>query len=150
MNVKDWAPTFLQLAGVKHPAEEGAAVPPMQGTSALPFLSGRAKRVHPASETICLELFGRVAVRKGDTKLVYSNQPWGTGSWELYDTRRDPTETKDLSKARPKLLAQMLKAWEGCKKTNNIFWTPAIAGKNAYGNTSVHFPEYRIDVRSKE
>lgn len=150
VNVKDWAPTFLQLAQVRHPAEDGAAVPPLQGRSAVPFLTGESDQVHPADATHCLELFGRIAVRKGDFKLTYSNAPWGTGDWELYNTRSDPTETSDLSRSEPEHLATMKAAWEGCQRENNILWTPAIAGKNAYGNTSVHFPARQIDFRTKE
>lgn len=150
VNVKDWAPTFLQLAQARHPAEDGADVPALQGRSAVPFLTGAAEQVHAADAVQCLELFGRVAVRQGDYKLTYSNAPWGSGDWELYDMRRDPTETNDLSRAEPQQLATMKTAWEGCQRDNNILWTPAIAGKNAYGNTSVHFPERQIDFRTKE
>lgn len=150
VDVKDWAPTFLQIAGAKHPADEGAAVPPMQGSSALPFLNGQTNRVHAADETMCLELFGRVAVRQGDLKLTYSNRPWGTGAWELYNTRSDPAEANDLSQSHPRELAAMQGQWEGCQRTNNILWTPYIAGKNDYGNTSVHFPDHPVDVRTKD
>ncbi|WEK58563.1 MAG: arylsulfatase [Candidatus Brevundimonas phytovorans] len=150
VGVKDWAPTFLQLAQTRHPAEDGAAVPPLQGRSAVPFLMGQTDQVHPDDATQCLELFGRVAVRIGDFKLTYSNAPWGSGDWELYNTRRDPTEATDLSQAEPQQLATMKAAWEGCQRDNNILWTPEIAGKNAYGNTSVHFPDHQIDFRTKE
>ena len=150
VGVKDWAPTFLQLAQARHPAEDGADVPALQGRSAIPFLTGAADQVHAADDTQCLELFGRVAVRLGDFKLTYSNAPWGSGDWELYNTRRDPTEATDLSQTEPQQLATMKAAWEGCRRDNNILWTPAISGKNAYGNTSVHFPDHQIDFRTKE
>lgn len=150
VNVKDWAPTFLELTQARHPAQDGAAVPPLQGRSAVPFLAGETDQVHPADATHCLELFGRVAVRQGDYKLTYSNSPWGSGDWELYNTRTDPTETRDLSRSEPEQLATIKAAWEGCQRDNNILWTPSIAGKNAYGNTSVHFPERQIDFRTKD
>lgn len=150
VNVKDWAPTFLQLAQTRHPADDGAPVPALQGRSAVPFLTGQTNQVHPADATHCLELFGRIAVRMGDFKLTYSNAPWGAGDWELYNTRSDPTESQDLSQSEPTQLATMKAAWEGCRQSNNILWTPHIAGKNAYGNTSVHFPAQQIDFRTKE
>lgn len=150
VNVKDWAPTFLQLAQTRHPAEDGAPVPALQGRSAVPFLTGQTNQVHPADATHCLELFGRVAVRVGDFKLTYSNAPWGAGEWELYNTRSDPTESRDLSESESTQLAALKAAWEGCRQSNNILWTPHIAGKNAYGNTSVHFPDHQIDFRTRE
>ena len=150
VNVKDWAPTFLQWAQARHPAQDGADVPPLQGLSAVPFLTGQSDQVHPADATHCLELFGRVAVQQGDYKLTYSNSPWGSGDWELYDMASDPTESRDLSQAEPEQLAEMKAAWTTCQRDNNILWTPAIAGKNAYGNTSVHFPDRQIDFRTQE
>lgn len=147
VNVKDLAPTLLAIAGAKHPAEMGVAVPGMQGSSLVPFLEGRTAVVHSAQETDCLELFGRVAVRRGQWKLTYSNPPWGTGRWEIFDIENDPTELADLSSQHPKVLRTMLREWRTCQSKNHINWSPSLAAKYSYGNRSSYF-EGRFNQRN--
>ncbi len=146
INIKDIAPTLLAVAGAKHPAEMGAAVPRMQGSSLLPFLEGRTSVVHSAEETDCLEMFGRVAVRRGRWKLTYSNPPWGAGQWEIFDIQNDPTELEDLSSKRPKILKTMLREWQTCQTRNHIDWSPALAAKYSYVNRGSYF-EGRLSGR---
>lgn len=139
VNVKDIAPTLLAAAGAEHPSRTDRAIPAMQGASLLAFLHGETEIVHGAGETHCLELFGRVAVQRGQWKLTYSNPPWGTGRWEIFDIANDPTEQRDLALSQPELLAPMLEQWEGCRVRNHINWTPEIAAKYGYGNINRHF-----------
>ena len=49
------------------------------------------------------ELFGMRAVRKGDFKLLWLPEPYGTGDWQLYDLDKVPGELNDLSAHYPKL-----------------------------------------------
>lgn len=144
VNVKDIAPTLLAIAGAKHPAAIGIAVPRMQGSSMLPFLTGQRSIVHSAEETDCLEMFGRVAVRRGRWKLTYSNPPWGTGAWEIFDIEQDPSELEDLSSKQPKVFRNMLREWQACQTRNNINWFPTLAAKYKYGNRSSYFEDRSI------
>lgn len=140
VHVKDVAPTVLELAGIRHPETYGGhAVAPMEGTSLLPFLTGRATSAHTATEASCIELFGRVGVTRGEWKLAYSNRPWGTGSWELFNLANDPTEMHDLSASQPKQLAELLAAWERYQTQHAVIWSPSLADKGVYGNRSSHF-----------
>ena len=83
----------------------------MTGTSLLPFLAGDAKAPHAKDYLSGIELFGRVAIRKGDTKLVWSNKPWGSESWELDDVAKDSAEAIDLAQHRSRQLAEMVQLW---------------------------------------
>lgn len=118
MHVMDIMPTFLQLAGVEHPAPEfkGRTVEPMQGLSIIPALQGEAL----PERAIGWELFGRKGLRKGDLKLTWMTAPYGTGEWQLFNLANDPTESKDLSASQPEKLAELLKDWDAYAKRNNV------------------------------
>ncbi|KPF79738.1 arylsulfatase [alpha proteobacterium AAP81b] len=101
--VMDVTPTLLAAAGVAAPGEtwQGRAVEPIQGHSLVPLLTGAATSVHPADEPLGYELAGNAVLFKGDYKLVRNLKPYGDSVWRLYDIRRDPAETRDLSAAMP-------------------------------------------------
>lgn len=110
LNVMDVTPTLLDLAGIAPPKGQfaGRAVQPIWGTSWAPWLAGRARTVHPASESIGTELFGSRALRQGDWKIT---DP-GDGQWRLFNIALDPGETRDLSVEQPARKAELEKAWE--------------------------------------
>jgi arylsulfatase len=122
VTVKDVAPTLLELAGTRHPGSsfEGRAVATLEGRSLLPFLRGEAATVHGRDFTIGWELFGRRALRRGDWKIVWLFEPYGTGGWGLFDLTSDPLESKDLAGARPEKLAELLRAWEEYALRNGV------------------------------
>lgn len=121
--VMDLMPTFLDLAGVSHPAAgrdfsapgkrkgsyKGREVMPMRGVSWVPYLSSTrdnhtitdatstARNIHADDATHGWELFGRMGVRKGKYKAVFIPEPYGPERWQLYDLERDPGETDDLA-----------------------------------------------------
>jgi arylsulfatase len=110
LNVMDVAPTLLDLAAVAQPRGRfaGRTVQPILGTSWAPWLTGKTKTVHPASEAIGTELFGSRALRQGDWKITDA----GDGQWRLFDIAVDPGETRDLSAQQPARKAALEKAWE--------------------------------------
>lgn len=113
--VMDLLPTFLELAGTRHPGTsyKGREVVRPRGVSLLPVLYGRAAEVHPADEIIGFELFGHRSVRQGDWKLVWDQaRPAAERRWALYNLRDDRQEQKDLSAAEPARYAQMQQAWD--------------------------------------
>jgi arylsulfatase A-like enzyme len=89
----DFAPTFLDIAGV--------AVPPdMQGRSIVPLLKGEQpndwrtsmyyRYYHDPNEHNCPAHYG---VRTTTHKLIYF---WKADQWEMYDLTKDPDELHNL------------------------------------------------------
>lgn len=107
-HVTDILPTFLEVAGAKHPAEYGGhTIQPLEGTSLLPIFEG-GKR--PDRCPVFWEHEGNRAVRLDEWKLVArAGQPW-----ELYNTTQDRTELNNLAASHPekvKELTELYDAW---------------------------------------
>ncbi len=51
-------------------------------------------------------------MRQGDFKAVSVAQPYGTGSWHLYNVVEDPGETRDLANKHPKKLKKLQAEWD--------------------------------------
>ena len=89
----DFAPTFLEAAGVKVPAE-------LQGRSLLPVLRGKTpadwrssmyyRYYHDPGDH---NTRGHYGVRTSTHKLIYY---WKKDQWELFDLVRDPNELHNL------------------------------------------------------
>jgi arylsulfatase A-like enzyme len=88
----DFAPTLLNVAGMKSPAD-------MQGRSFLPLLEGKTPKdwraamyyryYHPGHHNVA----AHYGVRTGRYKLIYFNK---LDQWELYDLRKDPREMNNV------------------------------------------------------
>lgn len=111
--VMDLMPTILDLANISHPGDmyKGRPVARMRGQSWVQYFQGLRARIHPDDFVMGWELFGRQAIRKGDYKAVFIPKPYGPEKWQLYDLRKDPGETADLSELLPKQLGTMLSEW---------------------------------------
>ena len=87
----DYAPTFLQIAGLSVPKE-------VQGDSLLPLLKGQANEwrkslyysYYEEGEHSVPKHFG---VRTAQHKLMYFP---GTGEWNLFDLKADPNEMRSV------------------------------------------------------
>ncbi|MBB5223061.1 arylsulfatase [Amaricoccus macauensis] len=135
IHVTDIAPTLIEIAGAQWPERRGdVALAPLTGHSILPWLEGRQQAARPQAEPVCLELFGRVAVWKDGWKLVHTNQPWGTGDFELYDLASDPTELSDVSAGNPDKITELKSAWADCQEKYGIYWNPGLAPQMVYAN----------------
>ncbi len=100
VTVRDIFSTILDVAGTKHPGilYQGRTVLPVQGTSALPYLTGNDTTVHTTGTAVGFELFGRSALRKDDWKIVRLYAPVGNGNWQLFNLAKDKSEQTDLVK----------------------------------------------------
>lgn len=123
--VMDLLPTFLSLAGARHPGStyRGREVVAPQGVSLLPLLFGEARSVHAADQVFGWELFGQRSVRRGDWKLVWDQAvPAAQRRWQLFDLATDRSERQDLSAANPGKYAELQQAWERYSSSNGVIY----------------------------
>lgn len=120
--VMDIVPTALELAGSKHPGThyQGRDILPPDGKSMVPYLTGKAERIHAADEAIGFELFGQRAVRQDHWKIAWVSKPNGVGDWELYDLAQDPGERHDVKAKHPAKFKALLAEWDRYAKNNGI------------------------------
>jgi arylsulfatase A-like enzyme len=125
LHVSDIVPTLLDLAGTEHPTKTaGSKLAPIAGKSLVPLLAGSTDKVRTDKDWVGWELFGNRAIRQGDWKLVYLlKAAGGTGDWQLYNLRDDPTELRDVSKQYPDKRKALLKLWDQYVKTNGVILT---------------------------
>jgi arylsulfatase A-like enzyme len=123
--VMDLLPTFLALAGAKHPGTmyRGNPVLPITGTSLLPLLSGKVTQVHGRDEMLGWELFGHRSVRQGDWKVVWDQAaPVASRRWQLFNMVADPFEQNDLSASNPDQYTRMLAQWDVYGRENGVIY----------------------------
>jgi arylsulfatase A-like enzyme len=124
MHVTDLVPTFLELAGAKHPSVTDKKLAPLTGKSLTPLLSGKTETVRTEEDWIGEELFGNRMIRQGDWKICYIQKTaGGTGEWELFNLKNDPGETKDLSKQEPEKIKALLALWDKYVSENGVILT---------------------------
>jgi arylsulfatase A-like enzyme len=124
VHVTDLVPTFLEIAGARHPSATEKNLSPLLGKSLVPLLAGKSEAVRTDKDWIGEELFGNRAVRQGDWKLCYILKgAGGTGEWELFNINTDPGETPDLSKQEPAKRKELLALWDDYVKQNGVLLT---------------------------
>lgn len=131
----DIMPTFLELAGVSHPAPSyrGRTVEPMLGRSLLPELEGTGELEHD-SYWFGTELYGHRAIRQGDWKIVWdAAAPDGERGWALYNLAEDPAEQVDRSAAEPERFAAMQQLWHQYERNNGVI---VVSGLNTESENS--------------
>lgn len=105
-HVIDVAPTLLEAAGVKHPAQfAGGQTLPLPGRSFAAAFTGKTPTPHDA---IYWEHTGNRAIREGHWKLVADRD----GPWTLHDLRNDRIESHDLTSEKPELAKRLREKWE--------------------------------------
>src|SRR5262245_50151177 len=120
-HVIDVAPTILEVAGLPQPLMvNGVMQRPIEGVSmAYTFNDAAAADRH---ETQYFEMFGNRGIyHKGWTAVTKHRTPWDTGKlktiafnddvWELYDTTKDWSQARDLSKEHPDMLHKLQQLW---------------------------------------
>jgi arylsulfatase len=124
MHTTDLVPTFLELAGVKHPSVTDKKLAPLRGKSLVPLITGKTESVRTEEDWIGEELFGNRMIRQGDWKLSFIlKTAGGSGEWELFNLKNDPGETRDLSKQEPEKTKALLALWDRYVEENGVILT---------------------------
>ncbi|SEN80245.1 arylsulfatase [Gemmobacter aquatilis] len=120
-HVIDVAPTILEAAGLPEPVEVyGVPQDPIEGTSMMyAFDDSAAPERH---ETQYFEMFGNRGIyHKGWTAVTKHLTPWTAMQakpvpldddvWELYDTTKDWSQSRNLAKEMPEKLHELQRLW---------------------------------------
>ncbi len=104
-HIIDISATFMDITGAAYPKQiDGRKTKPPVGLSLLPIFQGKQREPHK-------EIYWRFnranAVRQGDLKAIRAGK-----SWELYDLKADPTETKNLAGKHPGKTKELAEMWE--------------------------------------
>ncbi|WP_395665909.1 arylsulfatase [Methylocella sp.] len=119
LSVVDIAPTLLELASGKPPAAGAFFGVSMAQRLGRPAGEAAERRV------FAQEVAGGAAVYDGDYKLARNAPPFGDSRWRLYNLKRDPAETTDLSGQDPQRVAALRAAYDRYVKENGVVETPA-------------------------
>ena len=108
----DYPVTSLDIYATAAANAKAAAPENIEGVDLVPYLTGKnSARPH---QTLFWCQRGRSGLRHGDLKLVRMGSRRGIGNakWELYDLSNDISEEKNLAKAHPERLAELIAIWE--------------------------------------
>jgi len=120
-HVIDVAPTILEAAGLPHPESvDGIQQAPIEGVSMV-YSMNDAKAAE-RRETQYFEMFGNRGIyHKGWTAVTRHKTPWllvgdnipafDDDKWELYDTNKDWSQSRDLAKEMPDKLRDLQRLW---------------------------------------
>jgi arylsulfatase len=136
----DLVPTFFAYANATYPGTlNGIKLEPLNGKSMLPIIEQKADKIHGDNETLPIEYFGAEAVIKGKWKAInLPRELGGNGQWSLYDLSKDPQERTDLAKTQPKLIKELITAYnEFSNKTNIIPPDFAVLGLSIPDKTAI-------------
>ena len=138
-HVTDVLPTVLDFvqASVEQVVAGRSVITP-EGRSWTSLLAERVAAVRSEQHVEGWELLYRRAVRNGRWKAVFQpsllplfkeRTPLNQVHWQLFDLKRDPGETHDLSAEQPRRLDEMIRKWDRYAASNKVVLPGgAIAG----------------------
>lgn len=125
-HLTDLVPTILALADVAPPASDtykDRTIAPIEGTSLLPILTGRATSVHPPDEVFVDEIAANRYIRQGQWKLTrFGDYYFPSASlllphqWQLFNMRTDRGETVDVADKHPGKVNHLIGYWNQYKQ----------------------------------
>lgn len=108
IHVMDFVPTILELTGATRPDQfNGQALLKMEGRSFLPVFKGKTM----PERALGWEFNTRRALYKGDWAVQLQAPPYGTGEWELYNRKLDPSYRTNLATQYPAKTQELAQDW---------------------------------------
>jgi len=143
VHVRDIMPTILDYLEVRPPVLRNLLAGKYEP-------DGISLRAHldkgeplPEDRVLISEVFGRIAVRKGDWKALRLMPPYGNCKWQLFNIPADPGERSDQSETHPAVLANLVKEWSKYETQNHVIlpahdtgYANTKSGKNSIGSCS--------------
>jgi arylsulfatase A-like enzyme len=121
MSVADIMPTLLDIAGTNYPETIGGTTPPpLIGRSWVRVLAGEEESPRTEQDYLAWEVFGNRALRRGDWKIRWQWQPFGTEKWELFNLADDPAERFDIAAEESSTMTELLTLWDEYVRENNV------------------------------
>ena len=117
-HVADLTPTLLDAAGVPFEPEK------FYGRSLVPILSGEAVEVYEDDDAVAFEVSGAAALYQGPWKITKTPEPFGDGTWQLFNIQRDPGETTDISETHPEILQALLNKYDDYATQVGVYELP--------------------------
>ncbi|MFC2997690.1 arylsulfatase [Acinetobacter sichuanensis] len=109
IHVMDFVPTVLELTQAKRPTHfNGQALLNMEGRSFLPVFKGKTL----PERALGWEFNTRRALYKGDWAVQRQAAPYGTGEWELYNRKLDPSYLHNLAAQHPDKIQELSQEWQ--------------------------------------
>ena len=138
LHVMDITPTILELAGIRHPSTyKGRRIARMQGKSWVRTLAGKSRSPRGSNDWLGWELFNNRAIRKGDWKISWLYEPFGTEEWQLFHLASDPGEQFDLSARYPGKKLELIALWKKYERRNGVI----IGLRSPLEGTRKHLPD---------
>ncbi len=122
----DVMPTMLELTGAEyHRQNQGRAITPLTGVSLTPAFSGQSLN---RAGALYFEHENNAAVIAGDWKLVGTRVSVPDGpdeeKWELYNLRKDRTETHNLAGSHPDKVQELSGLWKAWSEKAGVYPKP--------------------------
>jgi arylsulfatase A-like enzyme len=123
VHVTDILPTLLDIAGVDYPGEHaGYRTRSLDGTSFRAMLGDA--QVPSMRTAQHYELAGNRGYIRGRWKIVSlqpPGKPMDLDNWMLFDLESDATETRDLAREQPQVLAELVAAFDADARANSVY-----------------------------
>ncbi len=121
IHVQDFVPTILNLTNIQRPnAFNGHSILPLEGVSILPIFNNKALSVR----SLGWEFNTRRALYRGDWALQMQAPPYGTGIWELYNRKNDPTFMNNVQTQYPEKVNALEAEWDKYAKHVGVVEAP--------------------------
>lgn len=121
LHVIDFVPTVLELTGAKRPETfNGNKLLKMEGRSFLPVFKNQTL----PERALGWEFNTRRALYKGDWAVQFQAPPYGTGQWELYNRKLDPSFRINLALQNPQKVEALAKDWDAYAQRVGVVEAP--------------------------